>query len=309
MEFISWYLKRLAYHCPRFWMNSNCYDDCMTFNYYFSDTSHEQMKLTVVTAFSRKTNLNPFFAQRSLLYTPWSQTCLWSTLSKWKIIWTIQKYYSLIWFKTNMVVRFLCVIRGYSLSYFSLCLTFIHFNFWFLFLSLLRDFLSFSDNFFQLAWKTFSWLHLVKNSPTCADLQWSLERFTCLDVFAARDCWQGFVEVITVTSHECHGISSLWNLDCLFNSLIRVPIAKSPHNWPFVRRIHHWLLDSHHKRVSNAANVSLLWHHHMIYAPICPFVPRLLGRLGLFLRIDHHDRCADGGHWWPRLRLRLHHWA
>ena len=36
------------------------------------------------------------------------------------------------------------------------------------------------------------------------------------------------IQYITVTSHECFGISNNWQLDCLFNSLLRLTWKKTP---------------------------------------------------------------------------------
>ena len=55
--------------------------------------------------------------------------------------------------------------------------------------------------------------------------------------------------MITVISHERHGISDHQHCICLFNSFFRLTRNKMKgiHYWPFVREIHQWLVDSPHK--------------------------------------------------------------
>ena len=57
---------------------------------------------------------------------------------------------------------------------------------------------------------------------------------------------------ITVISHESHGILDHQLLECLFNNLFGWKPErniKGPHNWPFVKGIHQYLVDSPHKRL------------------------------------------------------------
>ena len=60
--------------------------------------------------------------------------------------------------------------------------------------------------------------------------------------------------ITTVTSHELHGISSCWQLNCLFNTYFRLTKKhmKSVHHQPFLRRIHRWQISSPHKGPSMA---------------------------------------------------------
>ena len=57
------------------------------------------------------------------------------------------------------------------------------------------------------------------------------------------------VSTITVTSRECHEGSNHRQLDCLFNTLLRIMtgIIKHAHYWPFMRGIHQSPVDSPHK--------------------------------------------------------------
>ena len=65
---------------------------------------------------------------------------------------------------------------------------------------------------------------------------------------------------ITVMSHECHVVSYLQpehhavpnhqHLDCVFNSLFKLPIKeniKTPYHWPSLRETLQWLVDSPHR--------------------------------------------------------------
>ena len=69
--------------------------------------------------------------------------------------------------------------------------------------------------------------------------------------------------VITMMSHEHHGISNHCQLDCLFNSLLMCTTNKTwkhSYHWPFVRGIHWWPVDSPHKGPVMCRALS--WRHH-----------------------------------------------
>ena len=57
------------------------------------------------------------------------------------------------------------------------------------------------------------------------------------------------VRPITVMSHDSHAVWNHNQLDCLFNSLFRPTkkASKASYNWPFLRGIHPWWVDSPHK--------------------------------------------------------------
>ena len=70
--------------------------------------------------------------------------------------------------------------------------------------------------------------------------------------------------IITAMSHEHHGVSNHWPLDCFFNSLFRVTSKKTSKPLLLV------LCEGNppvtggfpSQRASNMESVSMLWHHH-----------------------------------------------
>ena len=67
---------------------------------------------------------------------------------------------------------------------------------------------------------------------------------------------------VTKMSHDCHSISNNWQLDCLFNSLLRLTIkgtSKLTSTGSYVRVIHQWFPS---QRASNAEIICNSSRHH-----------------------------------------------
>ena len=64
------------------------------------------------------------------------------------------------------------------------------------------------------------------------------------------------INIITVMPHEHHGITKHWQLDCLFNNLLRITILALCERKPPVTG------GFPSQGASNAESISMLWHHH-----------------------------------------------
>ena len=76
---------------------------------------------------------------------------------------------------------------------------------------------------------------------------------------------------ITMTSHVACCLTSPTTPQ-LVQQFARANVKASiwvPHHWPFVREIHRWSVDSHHKMASNAESVSILTADHHGQKIIC----------------------------------------
>ena len=68
---------------------------------------------------------------------------------------------------------------------------------------------------------------------------------------------------LTVTSHECHSVSSSRHIGSLFNRLFIKENINAPHDWMVARGIHRWPMDSLTKeKAINAESVSMSCRYH-----------------------------------------------
>ena len=73
-------------------------------------------------------------------------------------------------------------------------------------------------------------------------------------------------------SHEHHGTSNHWWLNCLSKSLFRLASYKTltlQFNSPFVRGIHQWLVDSPHKRPVKQKRFNIMTSCGLQFDPLC----------------------------------------